>query len=129
MSYEAHWMRVWSLVVAVSLGFALLLWPLGVVAAMTAVPVSISWLLQVTCPPNKVRPADWSPPSHRLIAGRAFLSGGVLIAGRTLADLSLPVAILLVVLAAVSSPPAVGWLDRHSPVGTTSQLDAESAAR
>jgi hypothetical protein len=127
--YEVCWLRVWSIGVGFGIGFALLLWPFWAVVALTLVPVGLTWVLMVTSPPNTVRPARAAPPSWRLAAARAFVVGGSLPAVRALADLSLPVVALLVAIAALSSPPVVGWLDRHGPGAAARGADPEITAR
>ena len=122
MRYELQWLRAWSLVVGIGIGIALLWWPFWAVVAQTVVPIALCWMLLVTS-------TQAVAPPWRLVAARAFVLGGALGATRAFADLCFPVTALVVVVAALSSPPVVRWLHRHGLGTTDRQLDPENEAR
>jgi len=128
-SYELRWLRACSLVVAVGIGIGLLLWPLWSVAAQTIVPFGLACMLQASTAPNEVRRVGAPRPTWRLVVARAFVMGGMLPAGRAFADLSVPLAALVVGLAALSSPPVLVWVSRVCRGMAAPSADPETAAR
>ncbi len=129
MTYAAHWARVWSLVGAVGVGLAFLVWrPASVLTVFLTAALCAGLFLVLLAPAAGPRSPLAAVRWTRLVA-RAFLFGAGVVALAALCTLAPVLAFALGTAAVVSSPWCVDRLRRRFSTGSTASTGSTGSTQ
>lgn len=117
MAYDRIWAWTWTCVVVAGLGLTCVLWSTVDLVVLVLALGIVAWVAQILFrPPTPAEKSSVRPfCSSREVVRAAYVAGATA-AMLGAVSLSLALVALLGLLAAVSSPVALRWLARRSPV-------------
>lgn len=121
-AYLAAWWLIWSAVAAAAIGVAFLMWTPTVVALTFLMAAATIWCAAMLWV-RELRPRTTRQPGVRGCARIGVWGGASVVAVLSLADLAAALGLLMLVLAAGTSPAVVHWVGRQLLVGRRRRTD------